>query len=132
MDARVKPAHDELRKRSIHITSSCTITFLILHNNLPSLAAFLRPSFATLLRRGTRWLVRSLYFPVFLRIRNLPSPVSRSQAHTPPPSRGAFSAPGVCNFASLTPNEGWAERRETFGCLRSTRGACPRCVTRRA
>ena len=25
-------------------------------------------------------------------------------------------APGVCNFASLTPNEGWAERRETFGC----------------
>src|SRR5215510_8595872 len=32
--------------------------------------------------RGTRWLVRSLYFPVFLRIRNLPSPVSRSQAHT--------------------------------------------------
>src|SRR5262245_53963435 len=32
--------------------------------------------------RGTRWLVRSLYFPVFLQIRNLPSPVSRSQAHT--------------------------------------------------
>ena len=25
-------------------------------------------------------------------------------------------ASGVCNFASLTPNEGWAERRETFGC----------------
>src|SRR5262245_62903780 len=25
-------------------------------------------------------------------------------------------APGVCNCASLTPNEGWAERRETFGC----------------
>src|SRR5262247_4157380 len=25
-------------------------------------------------------------------------------------------APEVCNFASLTPNEGWAERRETFGC----------------
>src|SRR5215471_15296724 len=33
-------------------------------------------------RRGTGWLVRSLYFPVFLQIRNLPSPVSRSQAHT--------------------------------------------------
>src|SRR5262249_6987492 len=31
--------------------------------------------------RGTCWLVRSLYFPVFLQIRNLPSPVSRS--HTP-------------------------------------------------
>src|SRR5499433_1903601 len=27
-----------------------------------------------------------------------------------------MSAPGVCDFASLTPNEGWAERRETFGC----------------
>jgi hypothetical protein len=25
-------------------------------------------------------------------------------------------APGVCNFASLTRIEGWAERRETFGC----------------
>ena len=32
------------------------------------------------------------------------------------PSRGAFSAPEVCNFASLTPHEGWAERRESFGC----------------
>src|SRR5262249_26817562 len=25
-------------------------------------------------------------------------------------------APGVCNLAPLTPNEGWAERRESFGC----------------
>jgi hypothetical protein len=25
-------------------------------------------------------------------------------------------APGVCTFASLTRKEGWAERRETFGC----------------
>jgi hypothetical protein len=25
-------------------------------------------------------------------------------------------ASGFCNFASPTPNEGWAERRETFGC----------------
>src|SRR5262249_39763013 len=56
--------------------------------------------------RGTRWLVRSLYFPVFPQIRNLPSPVSQSQAHTPPRSRGAFLRPGVCNFASLTPNRG--------------------------
>src|SRR5258707_15810744 len=29
-----------------------------------------------------------------------------------------------CNFASPTRIEGWAERRETFGCLRGTRGAC--------
>src|SRR5262245_46537960 len=29
-----------------------------------------------------RWLARSLYFPVFLQIWDLPSPVSRSQAHT--------------------------------------------------
>ena len=33
-------------------------------------------------------------------------------------------APGVCDFASLTTNEGWAERRETFGCVQSTRAAC--------
>jgi hypothetical protein len=32
-------------------------------------------------------------------------------------------APGLCNFASLTRIEGWAERRETCGCLRGTRGA---------
>src|SRR5262249_5193624 len=64
--------------------------------------------------RGTRWLVRSLYFPVFLRIRNLPSPVSRSQAHAHllvPAAR--FCARGVCTFASLTRIEGErsAERR---------------------
>ena len=34
-----------------------------------------------------------------------------------------ISAPGACNLASLTRIEGWAERRETFGCLRGTRGA---------
>ena len=56
--------------------------------------------------RGTCWLVRSLYFPVFLQIRNLPSPVSPSQAHTPPRSRGAFLRPGFCIVASLTPNRG--------------------------
>src|SRR5207302_5560064 len=31
-------------------------------------------------------------------------------------SRGAFFAPGVCIVASPTRIEGWAERRETFGC----------------
>ena len=31
-------------------------------------------------------------------------------------SRGAFGRPGFCNFASPTRIEGWAERRETFGC----------------
>jgi len=35
-----------------------------------------------------------------------------------------ISAPGVCNFASPTRIEGWAERRETFGCVRNTRWAC--------
>jgi len=63
-------------------------------------------SFPRRFRRRTRWLVRSLYFPVFLQIRNLPSPVSRSRAHTPPPSRGAFLRPGFCIVASLTPNRG--------------------------
>src|ERR1700747_3783536 len=43
-------------------------------------------------------------------------------SNSPSRSRDAFSAPGVCNFASLTRIEGWAERRETFGCS-GTRGA---------
>jgi hypothetical protein len=51
-----------------------------------------------------------------------------THTHTPPRSRGAFSAPGVCTFASLTPNEGWAERRETFGrCAKHPLGV-PSCV----
>src|SRR5262249_1208200 len=74
--------------------------------------------------RGTRWLVRSLYFPVFFQIRNAPSPVSRSQAHTPPRSRGACLRPGFATLLHSPRNEGWAERRETFGCVRSTRWAC--------
>src|SRR5262249_15180328 len=32
-------------------------------------------------------------------------------------------APGVCILASLTRIEGWAERQETFGCVRGTRWA---------
>src|SRR5262249_47305425 len=38
-------------------------------------------------------------------------------------------APGVCTFASLTRKEGWAERRETFGCQRAPVG---RAVSRHA
>src|SRR5262245_24494646 len=38
-----------------------------------------------------------------------------TMSNSPSRSRGAFAS-GSCNFASLTPNEGWAERRETFGC----------------
>jgi hypothetical protein len=48
---------------------------------------------------------------------------SRSQTHALHRSRDAFLRPGFCTFASLTPNRGWAERRETFGCVRGTRGA---------
>jgi hypothetical protein len=46
-----------------------------------------------------------------------------TMSNSPSRSRGAFFAPGACNFASRTRIEGWAERRETFGCLRGTRGA---------
>jgi len=67
--------------------------------------------------RGTRWLVRSLYFPVFLQIRNLPSPVSRSQAHTHLLVPAAhFCARGFATLLHSPRIEGWAERRETFGC----------------
>ena len=44
-----------------------------------------------------------------------------TMSNSPSRSRGAFFTPGVCNFASPTRIEGWAERRETFGCVRSTR-----------
>src|SRR5262249_53795550 len=39
-----------------------------------------------------------------------------------------MSAPGVCDFASLTPSEGWAERRETFGCCAKHPWGVPSCV----
>jgi hypothetical protein len=75
--------------------------------------------------RSTRWLVRSLYFPVFLRIRNLPSPVSRSQAHAHLLVPAAHFAPGVFNLCFAHPGsrgERSAERRS--GAQRNTRGAC--------
>ena len=71
MDARVKPAHDELGK--LPFVSLCTITFLF--------------------RRAV--------------------------------------ARGMISFASLTRIEGWAERRETFGCVRGTRGHAMTRRTRR-
>jgi hypothetical protein len=37
-------------------------------------------------------------------------------SNSPSRSRGAYLRPGFCNFSSLTRIEGWAERRETFGC----------------
>jgi hypothetical protein len=46
-----------------------------------------------------------------------------TMSNSPSRSRGACLRPGFCNFASLTRIEGWAERRETFGCVRGTRGA---------
>ena len=50
-------------------------------------------------------------------------------SNSPSRSRGAFFAPGVCILASLTRIEGWAERRETFGCQRAPVG---RAVSRHA
>ena len=47
--------------------------------------------------------------------------ISRFQtAHLLPAAR--FLRPGFATLASLTRIEGWAERRETFGCVRGTRG----------
>src|SRR5207244_108316 len=39
-------------------------------------------------------------------------------------SRGAFFTPGFCFFRFTHPLKGWAERRESYGCLRGTRWAC--------
>src|SRR5262245_65459337 len=74
--------------------------------------------------RGTRWLVRSLYFPVFLQIRNLPSPVSRSQAHTPPRSRGAFLRPGFVTLLHSPRMRGGRSAEKRSGARRNTREAC--------
>ena len=45
-------------------------------------------------------------------------------SNSPFRSRGAFLRPGFATLASPTRIEGWAERRETFGCVRGTRWAC--------
>ena len=39
-----------------------------------------------------------------------------TMSNSPSRSRGAFFCTRACNFASPTRIEGWAERRETFGC----------------
>ena len=50
-----------------------------------------------------------------------------TMSNSPSRSRGAFAS-GVCNFASPTPNEGWAERRETFRCSAEHPWGTPSCV----
>jgi hypothetical protein len=44
-------------------------------------------------------------------------------SNSPSRSRARIAASGLCLFASLTPGEGWAERRETFGCSAEHRWA---------
>jgi hypothetical protein len=51
-----------------------------------------------------------------------------SSTHTPPRSRGARLRPGFASFASPTRVEGWAERRETFGCSAEHPWGTPSCV----
>src|SRR5262249_42923183 len=48
---------------------------------------------------------------------------SRPQTTRTPSFPRRMFAPGVCILASLTRIEGWAERQETFGCVRGTRWA---------
>jgi hypothetical protein len=45
-------------------------------------------------------------------------------SNSPSRSRARIAASGLCVFASLTPVEGWAERRETFGCSAEHPWAC--------
>src|SRR5262249_6230032 len=53
----------------------------------------------------------------------LRSPISRCQtAHLVPAAR--FLRPGFATSLHSPRIEGWAERRETFGCVRGTRWAC--------
>src|SRR6516225_1529462 len=50
-----------------------------------------------------------------------------TMSNSPSRSRGAFLRPGFATSLHSPRIEGWAERRETFGCS-GTRWACPRCV----
>ncbi len=45
-------------------------------------------------------------------------------SNSPSRSRDAFLRPGFASLLHSPRTEGWAERRETFGCVRSTRWAC--------
>src|SRR5262245_25412539 len=76
--------------------------------------------------RGTRWLVRSLYFPVFLQIRNLPSPVSRNLKHTHLLLPAAhFLRPGFCILCFTHPEpRGGRSAEKRSGARRNTREAC--------
>ena len=47
-----------------------------------------------------------------------------TMSDSPSRSRGAFLRPGFATLLHPPRIEGWAERRETFGCVRGTRGAC--------
>jgi len=79
-------------------------------------------SFPRRFRRGTRWLVRSLYFPVFLRIRNLPSPVSRSQTtHTPSFPRRISCARGLHLCFTHPESRGGRSAERRSGARRNTR-----------
>ena len=42
--------------------------------------------------------------------------ISSTHTHTPPRSRGPFLRPGFASLLHSPRIEGWAERRETFGC----------------
>jgi hypothetical protein len=66
----------------------------------------------------------SCIFLFFLRIRHLPSPVSRSQTTRTPSFPRRICARVFASLLHPPGIEGWAERRETFGCVRGTRGAC--------
>ena len=80
-------------------------------------------SFPRRFRRGRRWLVRSLYFPVFLRIRNLPSPVSRSQTtHTPSFPRRISCARGLHLCFTHPESRGGRSAERRSGARRNTRG----------
>src|SRR5262249_56243838 len=84
-------------------------------------------------RRGTRWLVRSLYFPVFLQIRNLPSPVSRSHTHTHLLVPAAHFAPGVLHRCFTHPeSRGGRSAEKRSGAAAPVRHAITRHARRLA
>ena len=120
--ARPHPSRRAHARSSLRNVSASALLRMDEHRVLQS-SPYKQPfSFPRRFRRGTRWLVRSLYFPVFLRIRNLPSPVSRSQTtHTPSFPRRISCARGLHLCFTHPESRGGRSAERRSGARRNTR-----------
>src|SRR5262252_3141614 len=98
------------------------------------------PTWPVLILRDARTLVRvcgSACASALLRMRTAELAARRrtvfdnsrlTMSNSPSRSRGAFLRPGFATLLHQPRIEGWAERRETFGCSAEHPGGTPSCV----